>query len=319
LTFGGFMVPVLPYEIPYRCLVPQRVSNLLVTVCCSATHVAYCTVRMEPVYMMLGHAAGVAAHLARTGTGAASEVDVARLQGLLREQGQVLDAPYWPVADFTATPAPDDPRTFTFTAAPKVARAPIVRWWWDFDGDGGGDATEETVTHTFPADGTYGVGLLLADEKGQRSEAAYRPVTVGAGGPADVVVDDYQATCAGHWMASASVPGAVGLSYRHDRNVNKGMQQARFRPNLPTAGRWLVCVSYAPHSNRASNVPYTIFHRGGETVVTLDQRTKDTPFPFVPLGEFEFAAGTDGSVLVDTGGTDGYVVVDAAKWVWRGE
>ena len=43
------------YDIPYRSLVPPDVENLLVPVCISATHVAYCSLRMEPVYMMLGH------------------------------------------------------------------------------------------------------------------------------------------------------------------------------------------------------------------------------------------------------------------------
>lgn len=319
LTTGGLFIPVLPYEIPYRCLVPRQVSNLLVTVCCSATHVAYCTVRMEPVYMMLGHAAGVAAHLARTGSGAVQAVDVAQLQSLLREQGQILEAPYWPVADFTTAPAPEDPFTFTFTAVSREARVPIVRWWWDFEGDGRVDATEETVTYTFPVSGTYSVGLVIEDQMGQRSEAAYRSVVVGEGGPAEVVVDDDQATYEGSWMSSASVLGAMGLTYRHDRNVNKGMQSACFRPNLPAAGKWLVCVAYTPHPNRASNVPYTVSHRGGETVVTWDQRTRDTPFPFVLLGEFEFDAGTQGYVRVGTTGTDGYVIVDAVKWIWRGQ
>ncbi len=52
------------YDIPYRSLIPADIKNLLVPVCCSASHVAYCSLRMEPVFMMLGHAAGDAAHLA---------------------------------------------------------------------------------------------------------------------------------------------------------------------------------------------------------------------------------------------------------------
>ncbi len=80
------------YDIPYACLTPQKPGNLLVPVCCSATHVAYCSLRMEPVYMMLGHAAGDAAHLAIAGKTTVQEVDPAKLRELLRKEGAALDA-----------------------------------------------------------------------------------------------------------------------------------------------------------------------------------------------------------------------------------
>jgi len=53
-----------PAQIPYRSLLPQGVDNLLVPVCLSATHVAWGSVRLEPVFMQVGEAAGVAAGLA---------------------------------------------------------------------------------------------------------------------------------------------------------------------------------------------------------------------------------------------------------------
>ena len=53
-----------PAQIPYRALLPQGVDNLLVPVCLSATHVAWGAVRLEPVFMHVGEAAGVAAALA---------------------------------------------------------------------------------------------------------------------------------------------------------------------------------------------------------------------------------------------------------------
>ncbi|MBI5817964.1 MAG: FAD-dependent oxidoreductase [Verrucomicrobia bacterium] len=53
-----------PGQIPYRCLLPQGVDNLLVPVCLSATHVAWGTVRLEPVFMQTGESAGFAAALA---------------------------------------------------------------------------------------------------------------------------------------------------------------------------------------------------------------------------------------------------------------
>ncbi len=88
---------VRPYDIPYACLTPHEVSNLLVPVCLSASHVAYCSLRMEPVYMMLGHAAGDAAHLALgadAGKQSVQQVDVPKLRKLLTQEGAVLDAGY---------------------------------------------------------------------------------------------------------------------------------------------------------------------------------------------------------------------------------
>lgn len=54
-----------PAQIPYRCLLPQGVDNLLVPVCLSATHVAWGAVRLEPVWMQIGEAAGFAAALSK--------------------------------------------------------------------------------------------------------------------------------------------------------------------------------------------------------------------------------------------------------------
>lgn len=53
-----------PSQIPYRSLLPQGVDNLLVPVCLGATHVAWGAVRLEPVWMQTGEAAGLAAALA---------------------------------------------------------------------------------------------------------------------------------------------------------------------------------------------------------------------------------------------------------------
>jgi hypothetical protein len=81
-----------PYEISYLSLVPRsgECDNLLVSVCISATHVAICTIRMEPVYMIMGHAAGVAAVLALRSNQPVQQIDIQKLQSRLRAQGQVL-------------------------------------------------------------------------------------------------------------------------------------------------------------------------------------------------------------------------------------
>ena len=79
-----------PYEIPYRIMIPKRIDGLIVPVAASTTHVAYSSIRMEPTWMALGQAAGVAAHLAIQHDTAPRSVPINELQSLLEKQGQVL-------------------------------------------------------------------------------------------------------------------------------------------------------------------------------------------------------------------------------------
>jgi hypothetical protein len=82
-----------PYLISYRALVPRRgeADNLLVPVCLSSSHIAYGSIRMEPVFMILGQSAATAAVLALDTQMSIQDVDYAQLRERLLADGQVLD------------------------------------------------------------------------------------------------------------------------------------------------------------------------------------------------------------------------------------
>lgn len=93
LEEGNFdYTPYKPYELPYRIITPRKAecSNLLVPVCMSASHVICASLRMEPVYMMLGQVAGDAVALALRDGSAVQDIDVKELQKKLKEQKQII-------------------------------------------------------------------------------------------------------------------------------------------------------------------------------------------------------------------------------------
>jgi len=85
---GGFA----PYGISYRSLVPKAAEckNLFVPVCLSATHISYGSIRMEPVFMVLGQSSATAAALAIDAGTSVQDVDYARLRERLLADKQVL-------------------------------------------------------------------------------------------------------------------------------------------------------------------------------------------------------------------------------------
>ena len=119
---GDMQVPVKPYQIPFRVMLPKRaeVANLLNPVTFSASHVAYSSMRMEPQYMILGHAAGVAAALAVKASQPVQDVSVPELQRILKSEAAVFE--------FVRTPQMDALSIIHRKMAPK----PPHKYNWEY-------------------------------------------------------------------------------------------------------------------------------------------------------------------------------------------
>ena len=88
---GYFFIEHPPLGLRYGIIVPQRVDGLLVPVACSASRVGYQTIRMEPVFMALGEAAGIAAKLALDSRTEVRAVSITSLRAELLKRGAVLE------------------------------------------------------------------------------------------------------------------------------------------------------------------------------------------------------------------------------------
>jgi len=83
-----------PYAISYKSICPQKneCTNLLVPICLSSSHIAYGSIRMEPVFMILGQSAAFAANLAIEADVPVQEVSYKTLRAQLLKAEQVLEA-----------------------------------------------------------------------------------------------------------------------------------------------------------------------------------------------------------------------------------
>lgn len=83
------------YHVPYRAVLPKpdQCDNLLVPVALSCTHVAICSIRVEPTWMILGQSAGIAAAVSAKQNVAVQKLPYPMLRERLLAQKQVLEIP----------------------------------------------------------------------------------------------------------------------------------------------------------------------------------------------------------------------------------
>ncbi len=99
---GFFNQPVQPFDIPWRSLLPKaaEADNLLAPVALSASHVAFSSIRVEPVWMILGESSGVGAALSLSENTPLHRLPGEKLRGRLQQLGQVVDSrpfqEFWP-------------------------------------------------------------------------------------------------------------------------------------------------------------------------------------------------------------------------------
>ena len=105
--------PPGPYGIAYGAITPRReeCANLLVPVCVSSSHIAFGSIRMEPVFMVLADSAAHAAHLAIEGGVAVQDVPYAELRAALDAAGQVCETPAPLAAELEAARAEREARS----------------------------------------------------------------------------------------------------------------------------------------------------------------------------------------------------------------
>jgi hypothetical protein len=201
---GGFS----PYPIAYRSLVPRaaQCTNLLVPVCLSASHISYGSIRMEPVFMVLGQSVATAAVLAIEDGVAVQKVDYKKLRQRLIKDKQVFD---W---TGPKRPAGIDPRKLpgivlddtearrqgfdheSSTVPPFVGTG--------YRHDGGQDRGRQWARYTpdLPKAGKYEVRMSYSPN---RNRATNVPVTIAhAGGRTTVKVDQRKAPTLGRAFVS---------------------------------------------------------------------------------------------------------------------
>jgi hypothetical protein len=309
-----------PYNIPYRSLTPYSPQNLLVVVDISATHIAYCSVRMEPVFMMLGEVGGTAASQAIESGTSVQDISITALRTDLKKQGIPLEPPFRPSVDIQFDGNPVLGQPVYFKVDQKEIRSPLVRYYWNFDGSGELQATTMEPVWTFPADKPWLVSLLVEDRDGNRSLVARKIVQVGTEkGPADVTLPFDQAKQNGLWDRTAR--GGLDerdLTAYHDLNLDKGIKSATFDVKLSRSGQYLVALAFPAGPTRATNVPIRIRNGQSEYNIKVDERHKPGPFAFVPIGKFTLDAASPLSINIGTGETDGDVAVEAVRWIWLG-
>lgn len=187
-----------PYLISYRAIIPAKdqVPNLAVPVCLSSTHIAYGSIRMEPVFMILGQSAATAAVLALESNVDLQSLPFSTLRERLLKDKQVLDLPAnvqkKELISKSSLPGlvlddSDAKLSGVWTHSASTGRYVGN----DYIHDGHTEKSEKSVTWTFKAPGSGRFQLRLS-YSANPNRATNVPVQIKAGGESKTVVINQQ-------------------------------------------------------------------------------------------------------------------------------
>lgn len=270
--------------------------------------------------MTIGQASGIAAALAIRHHVSVQDVPVDKLRAELEAQKVPLEPMFRPRVAIVLDGSEKPGAPIRFHVQQLEVRAPLKKYYWNFDGSGAVNSKDSSPTWVFAAANPTVVSLMVEDVDGRTSLIAKRKLTFGADQPPDVTVLYEQAEEKGLWDKTAigSLDERDLVAY-HDLNNGKGSKSVRFEAKVARAGNYRLAVAYPSNVRRATNVPVKVTTRTGMKTLYFNERTKDTPFAFTPLGDFHLDAGELPSVTISTENTDGDVAIEAIRWIWMGE
>lgn len=213
--------PMKPYPISYRSLVPtqSQCENLFVPVCMAASHIAYGSIRMEPVFMILAESSTVAASMAIDEKLPVQKVNYAKLRARLLAGKQVLDWTNAAPARASFTPLKLNGLLFDDRVAHQtgdwIASSAVghhVGTGYLHDGNAHKGEMSLAFTPEIPAAGDYELVLISTPNL---NRAANVPVTVSIASPAggaavEKTIRVNEKTSAAHSLGKFQLP--QGLS-----------------------------------------------------------------------------------------------------------
>lgn len=307
-SLGG--TPPFPYPISYRSIIPRsnECQNVFSTFALSASHVAFASCRMEPVFMMASQSAGTAAAFAIDDNVAVQNLNYAKLAAQLRADGQLLD---WSAATSSTNGIIlDETDPGTSNSGGWTSGANAGGWNGDYLLDGIGvnkPIRWLRYTPTFPTNGTYEVYAWWVESSNRATDSIYD--IIHAAGTNRVLVN--QRVSSGGWFKLMTTNFNVGQNHgviiRNDGTATNNYVVAdgiRFLaiggavlpPPVPTIE---IVASDAVANEFTTNQARFVIVRNGDTnpAVTINYSVSGTATPGADY------AALPGSITLKAGAT----------------